>query len=208
MQDDAGARRILTISHVYSGFQALVGARRSQRWLLREGWQVKPGMRIVDIGCGPGDILDQLPDVQYVGLDVSAEYIDTATKRYGSRARFVAGTAPDLLREPSAHEADLVTCVGVLHHLTDAQSMEILEVAHTLLKPGGRFVAIEPTYLRHQTPASRWIMSKDRGQAIRQERAWRELGERSPFGRTETSVLTGLIRIPYTHLLLECTKGG
>ncbi len=49
-------------------------------------------------------------------------------------------------------------------------------------------------------------MSKDRGQAIRLERAWRELGERSLFGKSDTSVLTGLIRIPYTHLLLECVK--
>ncbi len=125
MQDDTGARRILTIPFVYSAFQSLVGASRSRRWLLREGWRVRPDMRIVDIGCGPGDILEELPDVHYVGLDVSEEYVSEAIRRFGHRAHFISGTASALLDEPLAYEADLVACVGVLHHLGDDEALEI-----------------------------------------------------------------------------------
>jgi SAM-dependent methyltransferase len=206
MQDDTGTNRILTFPFVYSAFQTLVGATYGRRWILSDVWRVRPGMRIVDIGCGPGDIVDSLPDVQYIGLDVSADYIRDAKRRFGHRGTFVAGTAPALLDEPLAHGADLVTCTGVLHHLDDADSLEIFNVAHTLLKPGGRFIAVEPTYLRHQGSIARWIMSKDRGMAIRQESVWRQLAARSRFGGAETNVLTGVLRIPYTHLVIECTK--
>ena len=208
MQDDTGTKRILTFPFVYSAFQTLVGASYGRRWILSEVWRVKPGMHIVDIGCGPGDILDSLPEVEYIGLDVSEDYIRDAKQRFGHRGTFVAGTAPALLDEPRAHGADLVTCTGVLHHLDDANSLEILNVAHTLLKPGGRFIAVEPTYLRHQGSIARWLMSKDRGMAIREERAWRGLAAQSRFGGAETSICTGVLRIPYTHIVIECTKAA
>src|SRR4051812_34076661 len=103
MQDDTGTKRVLTLPFIYSAFQTLVGASYGRQWILSEAWRVKPGMRIVDIGCGPGDIIDSLPEVQYIGLDVSEDYIRDAKRRYGTRGTFVAGFAPALLDEPLAH---------------------------------------------------------------------------------------------------------
>jgi ubiquinone/menaquinone biosynthesis C-methylase UbiE len=206
VQNDSGVRSLLTFPAIYSAFQRAIGADRSRKWLLREGWRVADGMRVVDIGCGPGDILNLLPHVHYVGLDISEKYIASARARYGSRATFVAGTAPSLRDIGAAQNADLVTCAGVIHHLAESEALELLGVAYELLAPGGRFVALEPTYLKHQTSTSKWIMSKDRGQAIRSESGWKSLLADSPFELVETHVITGLIRIPYTHVLIEATK--
>ncbi|MCU0625671.1 MAG: class I SAM-dependent methyltransferase [Gemmatimonadaceae bacterium] len=204
---DRGLRRVLERSLVYSAFQRAMGAEHMHAWVLQEGWRVRNGMRVVDIGCGPGDVLDRLPPVEYVGVDINPDYIAEAQRANGARATFVAGTASALLEVPQAYGADLVTCLGVLHHLTDAQTDEVLMVARRLLRPGGRFVALEPTWLAHQSGLSRWIMSKDRGQAIRSDDGWRALLAPAGFARTEARVVTHLLRVPYVHVLLEGVQG-
>ena len=208
MQSDSGARRILKVPFVYSTFQTLVGAKRCRRWFLETGVRPRPGMRLVDIGCGPGDILDDLPSLEYVGVDISAPYIEDARAHYGDRGHFIVGTAASLTTEPKAQSADTVMCLGVLHHLSDDDAREVLDVAERILRVGGRFVALEPCYLLHQTGLSRWFLSRDRGQAVRTEEAWKALARSSKLRQVETHVTTGLLRLPYTHVLLECTKVG
>ena len=202
-QVNSGVRTILAVPSVYSFFQRIVGADAASDWMLKHACRVTPGMRVVDIGCGPGDIVSTLPAVEYVGVDISEEYIAQATATHGDRAVFRAGTARVLLDEPRAFNADLVMCMGVLHHLEDDEVKEVLDVAMQLLKPGGRFVAIEPSYLIKQSGLSKWIMSKDRGQSIRTDARWREIAQRTPFHTVQVSVLTALLRIPYIHVVIE-----
>ena len=90
-----------------------------------------------------------------------------------------------------------------MHHLNDTQLHQLLEDAYALLKPNGRFVALEPTYLRHQSATAKWIMSRDRGQSIRTEAGWRSALALSSFKSYETTVVTGLLQLPYTHIVLE-----
>jgi len=202
-QIDSGVRRVLALPWLYSVFQNAVGARRLRRWVLTELWQVRPGMRLVDIGCGPGDILSELPEVDYVGVDISEAYIARAARTHGPRGTFVAGTSTTLRNVSAAQQSDLVACIGVLHHLDDTELHQLLEDAYALLKPNGRFVALEPTYLRHQSATAKWIMSQDRGQSIRTEAGWRSALALSSFKSYETTVVTGLLRLPYTHIVLE-----
>jgi SAM-dependent methyltransferase len=181
MQVESGTRRALALPFVYSAFQSAVGSDYARRWVIERGLRAHAGMRLVDIGCGPGDIVRELPPLHYVGLDVSEAYVRQARERFGASAHFVAGTASALLDDPRAADADAVLCLGVLHHLTEDQSREVLDVAEAILRPGGRFVALEPCYLAHQSSFSRWLMSKDRGQAVRDEDGWRALMSTSRF---------------------------
>jgi 2-polyprenyl-3-methyl-5-hydroxy-6-metoxy-1,4-benzoquinol methylase len=184
----------------------MVGADAASDWMLKHACRITEGMRVVDIGCGPGDIVNVVPPIEYVGVDISEAYIAQAAATHGSRGVFRAGTARVLLDEPRAFNADLVMCMGVLHHLDDHEVREVLDVAMQLLKPGGRFVAIEPSYLVKQSRLSKWIMSKDRGQSIRTDARWREMTDGTPFQTVHVRVLTALLRIPYIHVVIEGTK--
>jgi hypothetical protein len=68
-------------------------------------------------------------------------------------------------------------------------------------------VCLEPSFLLRQAPVSRWLLSRDRGRNVRSEQQWKAL-VRQVFPDAETHVLTGLIRIPYTHIVIEAGNPG
>lgn len=75
--------------------------------------------RVLEIGCGPGDLAGQLfapRDVGYVGVDVSPDEIGTARTRY-PRLGFLAASAYGLPFDDG--EFDLVVACEVLEHLED-----------------------------------------------------------------------------------------
>lgn len=206
MQDDSGLKRILKFSWAYRLLQSLAGTPQAMRWLAEHHWKAQPGEKVVDIGCGLGTILHYLPpDVNYVGFDISDAYIQTARKQFGDRAVFLCGTARTFLDrwDDRLDNADLVTCIGLLHHLEDKEVEEVLEVSRRMLSPTGRLVVLEPTYLAHQTRTSRWMVGRDRGRNVRSEAEWKRLMG-NVFPSLTTSIATGLLRLPYVHILAEC----
>src|ERR1035438_8030734 len=68
--------KILSLAWAYSFFQDLVGAKPSRARFVRQYVRPESGARVLDIGCGTAQILETLTDVQYVGYDLSPEYIE------------------------------------------------------------------------------------------------------------------------------------
>ena len=208
MVGNVGLTKPLAISRVYDLFQRLVGATHMRNWLSTHYWKLQAGNKILDIGCGPGTVVDLLPaDITYVGFDVSESYIKTARERADARARFIVGSARDFLEQPPDFmtDFDLVVCNGVLHHLNDAESADVLQLARKVMAARGRFVCIEPVFLVHQGWFARWVMGLDRGLHVRTEREWKRIiGE--VFPRFETNIANSLLQIPYTHMIIECWR--
>ncbi len=200
---NAGLRRFLGTAWVYQAFQSLVISRRARQWIVSDHIRPAAGMIVVDVGCGPARLRTQLPpDLEYFGFDPNPDYIKTA--RRTANGTFSVGTIKDFIQangKALAGRVDLVTCMGVLHHVSSESMDEILTAARCLLRPGGRFVAIEPVFLACQDAASRWVLRQDRGTSILNDVEWRELLDRH-FPRAQVRVTTHLLRIPYTHALL------
>lgn len=205
MQDDSGARRALTSGRVYAWFQNIVGAKRARQWLADNVWNCQDGEKVVDIGCGTGDVLEHLPArIRYVGVDISDAYVELARRRFGSRGVFLVGTAGTFLDRADSElmDADLMVCNGLLHHLDDEEVLDVLHLAAKVLRPNARLVCFEPTYVDRQSRLGRWIMGKDRGRNIRTDAQWNEIA-RSVFAACTTRIMTGLLRLPYTHIVIE-----
>jgi ubiquinone/menaquinone biosynthesis C-methylase UbiE len=208
VQDDSGFKSLLSMSWVYELFQNLVGAGRMRRWLSQNFWRLQSGQKVVDVGCGPAVIRKHLPpDIQYVGFDISEKYIATACRKYGDQGTFLVGTAEDFIQKPDERmrDADLVICTGLLHHLNDEETLQILTLAKMILRPGGRLVCLEPTFLIHQGSFSRWIMRRDRGRNVRTETEWKAIVARV-FPTLSSNIIVGMLRIPYIHIVIECRK--
>lgn len=99
--------------------------------------------RLLDIGCGTGEVLrlvaGKRANTTLVGADISERMIE-----------ITAGKVPAVLAVCSVFENlpfadetfDVVAANSVLHHLPDLKAAA--REVHRILRPGGRFLAFEP----------------------------------------------------------------
>jgi len=207
MQINSGLRSVLALPWIYRFVMRLFRNEAHRQWFIRDILALRNGQKLVDIGCGPADILDSLPAVDYVGVDISAAYIEAARAKYGGRAVFLSGQIDDWRRDPRVNGADVVLANGVLHHVDDDEARRMLAFASAILKENGRFIFFEPCYLLWQSKLSAFFMAKDRGQNIRTEQAWKDLAA-SAFQDFSTHVVTGVNRLGYVCIIGQCFKGA
>jgi SAM-dependent methyltransferase len=199
-------KSLLAQPALYELFSRAVGAKSSRETFVSTYVRPRPGDQVLDVGCGPADILEHLPAVGYFGFDISPSYIESATRRFGERGRFfcerVSEARAFLDREG---QFDIVLAIGILHHLDRAEALDLFRIARRALKPGGRLVTLDPCYAQGQSPIARYLASRDRGQFVRTEPEYRELAA-AEFPKVVASVRHDLLRMPYTHIILECAK--
>ncbi len=106
------------------------------------------GEKVLDVGCGTGALTFEAkaaaPAVQIHGIDAAPEMIEVARKKTRSRKADIDFQVAVIERLPFGDgEFDLVLSGFMLHHLPeDVKKSGIAEVAR-VLKPGGRFVAVD-----------------------------------------------------------------
>jgi cyclopropane fatty-acyl-phospholipid synthase-like methyltransferase len=202
-QVTSGVRAVLSHPVVYEAFQRFMGAKRGREWIVRDLIRPFPGMRILDLGCGPAVILDSLPeDVAYTGYDMSAEYVAAAKARFGARGTFHCRLL-EQAEVATLDPFDLVMGIGVLHHLDDGTARQFMALAKAGLKPGGRVLTLDACYTPKQNPIARFLISKDRGQHVRTDAGYRALAEGIFTGIA--GAVTHRVWLPYTHWSMECS---
>lgn len=116
-------------------------------------FQLNPGDRLLDLGCGEGRhaITAYLNEqVHVIGLDLSLTDLNTATTRFGEfhapdQARSVNFTCASGLALPFEDGAfDKVICAEVLEHVPDFRA--VLAEIRRVLKPGGQFAVSVPRF--------------------------------------------------------------
>jgi SAM-dependent methyltransferase len=205
---DRGLQRVLSHPLAYSLFRSIVATADNEARLVREYVRPSPGCRILDIGCGPASIVAHLPDpsCEYVGFDMNPAYIASAMRRWRRRGNctFLCGKVGDTV-PPRMGLYDVVVAIGVLHHLNDEEALRLLGTAHDALKPGGALVTRDGVYVEGQHWLARWLISRDRGRAVRTAAGYRQLASRY-FPHIEERVLHDTLRLPYTVLVMRCRK--
>ena len=106
--------------------------------------RARSGDRVVELGCGPGDVLAALglqhPDVEFLGIDIDEGMVEHAQRTHG--ATNVAFRVADIVEHPIPERARVVFGIDVLHHVHDLGPF-VRSVAG-MLEPGGIWTAIEP----------------------------------------------------------------
>ncbi|MBK8870043.1 MAG: class I SAM-dependent methyltransferase [Elusimicrobia bacterium] len=127
--------------------------------------ELKSGARVLDFGCGPGDLLlvCRKRGFDSIGIDSSPRSLSLATER-GLNVHLVSTT-----QLPFEHASfDAIILQSVLEHLSDPLS--VLEKLTKYLKPGGVLVLSaptpgpyfwdDPTHIRPYTPKSLKILGE------------------------------------------------
>jgi arsenite methyltransferase len=101
---------------------------------------IAPGMRVLDVGCGPGNLTSHIAEIvgekgSVVGIDPSKERVAIALERTRPNLSFQEGKAESLSSFPSG-SFDVVFVNSTLHWVQD-QPAAVKEFGR-VLKPGGR----------------------------------------------------------------------
>jgi SAM-dependent methyltransferase len=196
---------ILSFAPAYKLLMKSLGGHSARLTHVQKHIRPQPGFKILDIGCGPGDILEYLPGVEYLGVDLDADYIAHAQSKYGNKGRFLCRNAAEI--DAAEFETyDIVLATGLLHHLNDNEAIQLLQFASKALKPGGRLITYDGCYLEEkQHPFDRWMLDSDRGKFVRTKKQYMALAN-SVFPAIKPHLRSDLLRIPYTLLILECSN--
>lgn len=107
---------------------------------------IKPGWRVLDLGCGNGFLAPEIVKrgAQYIGFDLSEQLIKIAKKKYGreiksGRAKFVCGNA---LAMPFKDKSfNFIISYAVMHHIPSAElRLKFLKEISRVLEPGGEAI--------------------------------------------------------------------
>jgi SAM-dependent methyltransferase len=144
---------------------------------LRQALELRPGMRMLDVGCGPGRHAHALAQlgVEVVGVDIAAAFLDAAGPGIWVRA-----DARRLPFSPGSFDAAISLCQGGFGLLGGHDDQVVLAQMAESVKKGGRIaVSAFSAYfaVRHLEPEDTF----DAGAGVNHERA----EVRDPNGRAE-----------------------
>lgn len=121
---------------------------RCDAWLFET---VEPllGQRILEIGCGLGNLTKHLLDRELVvGVDVDQGSVDHVETEFGMRDNIKAfrydASDPAIL-ELKSFQFDTAVSLNVFEHIEN--DVAALQNVHDLLEPGGRLVLIVPAHM-------------------------------------------------------------
>ena len=201
---NTGVRSILRRPEAYCWIRDALGLNRWLRRYVEEFIKPTPGDRILDVGCGTGEVTRYLSGATYVGVDRHRPYIDFAIEKFGNRGQFFCADVADHI-EAFQGEFDLILANGLLHHLDNSLAEHLFSVGAQILSEKGRMITVDPCRYEGQARITRFIINNDRGKNVRQLDEYAPLAKHS-FSDVTSRLWYGFVPIPFSVAIVECKK--
>jgi SAM-dependent methyltransferase len=193
-------KSVLRHPALYQAYQNAGGFFGARINAIADYLTLRPGTRVIDIGCGPGFILRHLPeDIEYIGFDIDEAYISYARKSFGHLGTFHCRQFDAAAAEELAG-ADVVMMNGVLHHICDEDLKTTLIDIRNVLGSDGVLFTLDGCYREGQSLIAKWLLDNDRGQFVRDRNGYDNV-LRGAFGRVDLAIRDDYSRVPYTFII-------
>ena len=123
---------------VYRLIQKLMSGTSFRKKIVQKNIKNKK-FKILDIGCGPAEILDYIPECEYYGYDIDKRAINFARKKYSNNNHHFfckKFNESELFRLP---KFDFIILFGILHHLDNKEAKTILNLCKKKMKKTSNF---------------------------------------------------------------------
>ena len=195
---------LLANAQWYHRWRQLLKADDVVRTWVEEYLRPESGDRVLDVGCGDGQVRPLLGDVEYLGIDLNEDYLSVAAARADGRTHFLHADVADLPKM-NLGPFDLVIGVGLLHHLSDDSADSLLRGVRDVLVPGGRLVTLDPVFHPEQQTVARVLAALDRGRFVRDQGGYERLiAAHLAIKRVEAR--HDLAWFPYSHCVVEAVR--
>lgn len=156
---------VLNHPGIFDIFLKLFGDRKIHKKVIKGELNIQKKNRVLDIGCGTGDLALMFPAESYTGIDCDKNYVDFARKKYSRN--FLTMNAADL--KFADDYFDIILVSGLFHHIPDETLQRVLLEIKRVIKPSGRALFFEVTYLNRGDSIFKELIRKaDRGKYIRE----------------------------------------
>ena len=186
-----------------------VRAAKRARWII-EATGMKPGTRVLEIGCGTGIFTEKFAatGADVTAVDISADLLEVARERLPQSVHLIHAPFEQL---PLDQPFDAIVGSSVLHHL---EIKPALSHIFNLLKPGGVIGFGEPNMLNPQVMIQKnvpWVKEKlgdspDETAFFRWQ--MRYLLRQAGFAHIEITPLDWLHPLTHPHMMEFVEKVG
>jgi len=191
---------LLSNTHVYSLVQKVMSGTSFREKIVKK-FIKKKNVKVLDIGCGPAEILNCLPQVDYFGYDISPVYINYAKKKYKNRGKFFCKkfTHKEINKLP---KFDHVLLFGILHHLNDLEVKKLMLLLKKILKRKGSIITIDNIFINNQNLIAKLLIQYDRGNNVRTKKGYLNILKK--YFKKVNSEISIQKFIPYTWFVTSC----
>jgi len=188
---------------VYIFFQKIMSGTSFRKKIIEDNIDNKK-FKILDIGCGPAEILKYIPNSIYYGYDIDKRSIDYAKKKYKNKNhRFYCKyfRKSEIRKLP---KFDYVILFGILHHLKNKEVNTILNLCKKVMKKNALLLTEDPIFLKKQNFIAKFLINKDRGLNVRSKNEY--IGLVNNHFQNIKSKITHQIFVPYTWFSMICKR--
>ena len=201
-QKSRGIYNLLSHTFFYSFVQKVMSATSFREKIVKKHIK-KTDAKVLDIGCGPAEILNNFPKIKYYGYDINPIYINSAKKKFTNRGKFFCKefTKNEIKHLP---KFDHILLLGVLHHLDDEKINDLIKNLKKILKKRGNIITLDNIFINNQNLVAKFLIQMDKGENVRSKKGYLKILKKH-FKEVNSKIYHQQF-IPYTWFVTSCVK--
>ena len=201
-QKNKGIYSLLSNTFFYSLVQRVMSGTSFRKKIVKK-YITKHNVKVLDIGCGPAEILDTLPEIKYYGFDINPIYINSAKKKYENKGKFFCKKFTNK-NTKYLPKFDHVLLLGVLHHLSDQEINKLMLNIKKVLKRKGNIITLDNIFINKQNLIAKFLIQMDKGENVRSKTGYLNI-LKNHFKKINSKIYHQKF-IPYTWFVANCTN--
>ena len=201
-QKNKGIYSLLSNTFFYSLVQKVMSGTSFRKKIVKK-YITKHNVKVLDIGCGPAEILDTLPKIKYYGFDINPIYINSAKKKYENKGKFFCKKFTNK-NTKYLPKFDHVLLLGILHHLSDKEINTLMPNIKKVLKRKGNIITLDNIFIHKQNFIAKFLIQMDKGENVRSRKGYLNI-LKNHFKRINSKIYHQKF-IPYTWFVANCTN--